>query len=59
MWVKGQQPDPAELSGLRVEVVRLRKLLTELKTARPLVLYGDDWIEEIEIALGDASEVRV
>ncbi|MCY1286122.1 hypothetical protein D9M68_357330 [compost metagenome] len=59
VWVKGQQPDPAELSGLRVEVVRLRKLLTELKTARPLVLYGDDWIEEIEIALGDASEVRV
>lgn len=58
VWVKGQQPDPAELSGLRVEVARLRKLLVELKTARPLVLYGDTWIREIEAALGDASEVQ-
>ncbi|MCY1355443.1 hypothetical protein D9M69_418630 [compost metagenome] len=58
VWVKGQQPDPAELSGLRVEVARLRKLLTELKTARPLVLYGDAWIKEIETTLGDASGVQ-
>ena len=58
VWVKGQQPDPAELSGLRVEVARLRKLLAELKTARPLVLYGDAWIKEIETALGDALEAQ-
>lgn len=57
VWVKGQQPDPAELSGLRIENERLRKLLTELKSARPLVLYGDAWIEQIEVALGERSEV--
>ncbi|UZZ12228.1 hypothetical protein NDO41_07080 [Ectopseudomonas mendocina] len=59
VWAKGDQPDASELSGLRIENERLRKLLAELKTARPLVLYGDNWIKEIESALGEFAEVAV
>ncbi|XQE65804.1 hypothetical protein ACOAPY_14165 [Pseudomonas sp. P3C3] len=56
VWVKGQQLDTVEQSGLRIENERLRKLLTELKSARPLVLYGDTWIEQIKAALGEQTE---
>ncbi|WP_207388842.1 hypothetical protein [Stutzerimonas kirkiae] len=38
VWVKGQQPDPAELSGLRIEVERLRKLLDEW-------LWANEWTD--------------
>lgn len=57
VWAKGVQPDASELAGLRIENERLRKLLAELKTARPLVLYGDTWIKQIESALGESAEV--
>ena len=56
VWVKGQQLDAAELSGLRIENERMRKLLTELKSARPLLLHGDAWIEQIKRALGEKTE---
>lgn len=51
------QPEPAEMTWLRIENERLRHLLAELKTARPLVLYGDAWIEQIKKALGEAPEM--
>ncbi|MDF3931367.1 hypothetical protein [Pseudomonas citronellolis] len=56
VWSKGDGEGP-EVTGLRIENQRLRKLLEELKTARPLVLYGDGWIELIRKALGEATGV--
>jgi len=57
VWVKGQTPEQTDLASLRIENDRFRKLLAELKTARPLVLYGDAWIEEIKAVLGEPAEV--
>lgn len=57
VWVKGQTPEQTDLAGLRIENDRFRKLLAELKTARPLVLYGDGWIEAINSALGEPAAV--
>lgn len=48
VWVKGQQPDPAELSGLRVEVARLRKLLQDhTEATRPVVRLADRYIAQL------------
>ena len=52
VWSK-DMPESPELAGLRIENHRMRALLEELKTARPLVLYGDAWITRIGEALGE------
>lgn len=43
------------LPQLAEKLKRMRSLLVELRTARPLLLYGDDWIARINAELNDDS----